>query len=619
MYERMYAKRAYPLWIAGQRLLILHDTVEVLDPRTGAKHVLPSVPAASYGIASSDGARVAIQGTGGELGVLDAATLAFTPMWAGHRVTQIQYAPDGSWLAAGDGERIVVLDAAGKQIAERAGGLNMVASTQDRLALFDAKAQHVLELDVAPAPAWHDYPIPLGPHGVMIAAHYRADALQVFTSASVFHFADHALQSSTPLDELDAALAPDLADGIDVMPARDGNLHFYGRGVDGHVPLPVAMANPHLAGRHGQTRFVAAATGLVLIFDLADLIPKRIPKHGELEAQFIDDDTLLMWPDDVTTFNFYDLVTGGKTPLVHDAVPFTRALSGDPKTGRMLLAEPHARDRQVLLSIQKGHPNDVKTLAGAERLLARTTPTGLIAAHDNDPRVLYSEHDAQFRELAKVDGGVQSLMTFGHDRFAALGRSGELVRGTTAGGPLERIHVDVDANSFLGIDRDEHVIVAVGAHLFVWDTTLHPLVELPRAAAALYAVPSGLVAILDNNAAVYVTAEAKPVVHDLVVASQSAPIVGGEGSWLASPGNAGALAIVELPSLARWTLPPQPSSSMNFLIAAPTKRRLAQGVSTGILVYDLVEAKGDLSAWLDDRTNAYENPDGFVSWPWLRP
>jgi serine/threonine protein kinase len=619
MYERMYAKRALPLWITGQRLLMLNESAEVLDPRTGAKHALASVPAASYGIATNDGAHVAIEGHDGELGVLDATTLAYTPMWAGHHVTQIAYPPDGNWIAAGDADRIVVLDAAGKAIAEHAGALNMVAWTQDRIAFFDAKAQHVLELDVSSSPTWHDYAIALAPHGVLITAHYRAGALQVFSSTSVFHFVDHVLQATTPLDEFDSALAPDLADGIDVMPTRDGNLHFYGPAVDGHIPLPVAMANAHLAGRHGQTRFVAAATGLVLIFDLADLVPKRIPKHGELDAQFVDDDTLLMWPDEVTTFYFYDLATGAKTPVAHDAMPFTRALSGDPHSGRLLLEEPRAHGKLALIEIQKSHPNDVKQLGGGERLVARTTPNGFIAAHDTDPRVLYAEHDTKLRELAKVDGGVQSLMTLGHDRFAALGRSGELVRGAISGGPLERIHVDIDANAFLGIDRDDHVIVAVGKRLFVWDMTLHPLVDLPRAASVLYAVPSGLVAILDDNAAVFVTSDPKPVVHDLVVASQSAPVVSGEGSWLAAAGNGGALTIVELPSLARWSLPPQLAGSMNFLLAAPTKRRLVQGVGSGLLVYDLAQAKGDLAAWLDDRTNAYENPDGFVSWPWLRP
>jgi len=618
MYERMYAKFACPIWVAGGRVLMLHGAADVLDPRTGAKQVLANVPAATFGLASNDGTRVAILGSGGELGVLDVATLQYTPVWSGHKVTQIEYAPDGSWLAAGDANGIAVLDATGKTLAERTGALMLEAATQDRLALFDTKAQHVVELDLAPAIAWHDYPTAMPPRGVLIAAHYRGDVLEVESSAGVMAFVDHVQKGTTPLAEFDAALAANLADGIDVMPSRDGKLHFYGHGVDGHIPLPVAMQNPHLAGRPGQTRFVAAADGLVLIFDLADLIPKRIPKMGELAAEFVDDDTLLLWPDDVVTFNFYDLVTGGKTPLAHEGMPFTRALSGDPNTGRMLLAEPRPHDRLRLLAIQKAHPKDVKIVGEGERLITRMTPNGFIAAHDSDPRVLYFERDTQ-RELAKVDGGVQSLMTFGHDRFAALGRSGELIRGSLGGGPLERIHVDVDANAFLGLDRDDHVIVAVGVHLLVWDTTLHPLIDLPREAAATYAVPSGLVAILDNNAAELVTADAKPVIRDLLGAAQSAPVVSGDGSWLAAPGNGGTLSIVELPSLARWDLPPQPDGTPTFLLAAPKKRRLLVGASLGLLVYDLAEAKGDLAAWLDDRTNAYENPDGFVSWPWLRP
>ena len=57
MYERMYAKFAWPLWIAGQRLLMLHDTAEVLDPRTGAKQVLASVPATTFGASRPTTAR----------------------------------------------------------------------------------------------------------------------------------------------------------------------------------------------------------------------------------------------------------------------------------------------------------------------------------------------------------------------------------------------------------------------------------------------------------------------------------------------------------------------------------------------------------------------------------
>ena len=123
--------------------------------------------------------------------------------------------------------------------------------------------------------------------------------------------------------------------------------------------------------------------------------------------------------------------------------------------------------------------------------------------------------------------------------------------------------------------------------------------------------------ILDNNAG-YLVDEGK-VLHQLAPSSQTTPAIGGDGSWVASAGAGGQIAIVELPSLSRWTLPLVYSTSMNLLVGSPTKRRLVQAAPPSLAVYDLVEAKGDLGTWLDERTNAFENADGFVSWPWLRP
>jgi hypothetical protein len=76
---------------------------------------------------------------------------------------------------------------------------------------------------------------------------------------------------------------------------------------------------------------------------------------------------------------------------------------------------------------------------------------------------------------------------------------------------------------------------------------------------------------------------------------------------------------VEFPSLARWTLRAANGGANAFVVAPPTKRRVVQAVGSDFLIYDLPEVKGDLGTWLDDRTNAIENPDGLVSWPWLHP
>jgi len=621
LYERMYARHALPVWITGNRLIMLRGDVEQLDPRTGASEKLPQVPLSTYGIATEDGTRVAVLGTDGEVGVYDVAKKTWAPRWAGHKADSIEYAADGSWLAVSDAQGLAVFDAAGAQIAEHTGRLMMVAASPHKLACFDlqAKPMKLLELDLGPKPVWHDDGVQLAPHAVLIAAHYRAGTLVVVSSAQIFHFVDHVLMSTLPMADYDVFMAPNLFDGIDVTPSRDGNLHYFGNMIEGRIALPVPMGNPHLAGKPGQSRFVVAGNGLVLVFDLSDILPKRIPKIGEVDAQFVDDDTLMMWPDDVTDYYFYDLATGKRTPIKHAGLPMSRALAADAKTGRLYVAEPHGGNQVRLVGFTKGQA-EAKVFGIASKLIARTTSTGVIVARDNDPRVLYSPHDGPFSELAKVDGGVQSIITLGHDRFAALSRTGELVRGALAGGPLERIHVDIDANAFLGVDNHDHAIVAVGTHLMLWDQTLQPLLDLPRAAEALYAVPGGLVVVLDNNAASYVAiGGGKPAVHELVSPSQSMPIIGAEGAWLAALGNGGQLSIIELPSLARWSLPPELAGTTNWLIASPTKRRVVQGQGAGFALFELPEAKGDLGTWLDDRTNAYENPDGFVSWPWLRP
>jgi hypothetical protein len=92
--------------------------------------------------------------------------------------------------------------------------------------------------------------------------------------------------------------------------------------------------------------------------------------------------------------------------------------------------------------------------------------------------------------------------------------------------------------------------------------------------------------------------------------------VASDGTWIASLGNGGKITIVELPSLVRWELPDNKSASP-LLVAAPRKRRLIRGVGSTLAIYDFPRPGQDFATWLDDHTNAYEHPDGFVSWPWL--
>jgi hypothetical protein len=622
LFERVYAPHARPVWVENGRLLMLRqrgETPELFDPKTGLAERLTALPSLQEATATAKGDRVLGADDHGHAFFVTIASHAVTPVWPEHEVRSFSIAPDGSFAVLADGKSCVVIDATGTELAHRDGDIIVEDIVDRRAIVFDsgAKPQKVFEVVLANGTAaWTELAVELAPKTFLIAAHYRGTLLSVMTTGGTFAFRDGKLAFKAPLDSFDAFALFDAADGVAVTPARDGTLHFVSDSADGKIGLPVAMANVHLAGRRGRTRFVAAATGLVLVYDLADVLPTSIPKRGLFQAAFADDDTLLMWPDD-DRYMWRDIATGKTTGIDHPMRVGARVFGVDPAAGRLLVAEA-VTDGEELSLFTKGSPK-VKLVAHGKRLVGRLVADGVMFALNDDPRVLVSLHDETPRELAKVDGGVQSLQPLGPHRFAALGRRGELVRGTVSGGNVERVHVDVDGRAFLGTDLDNNVIVAVGSKLIRWGSDVRQLVQLPRAVDALQACSGGVLAALDDNSIVYVETGAKAVVHTVVGASGTPATIGGDGTWAAFAGNGGQINVVELPSLARWTLPIHYVPQNVFLIAAPTKRRFIQGASLRLEVRDLPQAPADLTAWIEDHTNAFESTDNVLTWPWQRP
>ncbi len=617
LYDRA-TPEATPVWIANQRLLLLRETgTEILDPKTGATTKL-DLPGSWHGVTTARGDRVAILTTANAIGIYTVATGTWTPVWEGHHVQSFQYAADGSWLALADHEELVVLDATGTVLVERKGDAMLQAVSARHIAAIDNATKRAIEIDLDAGPKVFEYPVAVAAGNFLIQARYRGATLEVATGTFTNHYRDHKLSWTEPTSQVETNAALDIGDGFDVRPASDGGLSYTGNVVVGRISTPAPMSKAMVAGHHGATRFVAVTNGLAMIYDLAEIVPKLIPKRGELEAAFLDDDTLLLWPDDhFARFRVRDLATGSETPIIYDPNVMAHPVSGDASSGRLLVTEPTGPAEQRLLEFEKGKPG-VRVFGTGGRIVARAVSKGFMVARDNDPRVLYSPKDAQFVELVKVDGGVQSLMPLANNRFAALGRSGEVVRGALAGGPVERAHVAIDANSFLGTDRDGHAIIVTGRQLLMWDTTVHPITELARAPTVLSLAPNGVIATLDNNAMVYVETAGTIVVHDVVGPASAYPVIAGDGTWVAAPGNGGKITIVEIPSLARWELPDFDPSS-NFTVPAPLKRRLLRGVGPNLAVFDFPAPAGDLGAWLDEHTNARENADGFISWPWDKP
>ena len=475
------------------------------------------------------------------------------------------------------------------------------------------------ELAIDSQPTWTVVPLD-DPKTIVIAAHYRGRQLELLTSIGTLIFLDGKRIRQVQTRELDAQMIPDAGPDVAITPGRDGRLHFYNDVTEGSIALPVAMSDLHLAGRPGKTRFVAASSGVVLVYDLAELLPTSIPKGGLFQAVFADDDTVLLWPDDGEHWRWHDLVTNTETVLDHP-LQTTDVLGLDGTSGRILLREQTSQTSSDLVILTKG-AKQPRHVTDGDHLRGRLVDGGVIFASGDDARVRVSLHDEPPRELAKVDGGVKGLQPLDTGRFAALGNRGELVRGSLTGGSIERVHVDLEPDGFLGTDRAGHVLVINGTHLLEWDAGVHEVAQLARPIQGTYATDGGVMAFLDDNSAVYVelgsTGLAQATVHRLLAPSALAPTVGGDGSWIATAGNGGQLTVVEMPAMARWTLPLHDGGNTLLLEASPNKRRLMRGDGTRIEITTLPKPGADLAAWIDERTNASEGLDGVVTWPWQR-
>ena len=122
-------------------------------------------------------------------------------------------------------------------------------------------------------------------------------------------------------------------------------------------------------------------------------------------------------------------------------------------SGQILLTEQISPTRSELVVLTKGAKQPIRHVTDGNHLRGRLVDGGVIFASGDDARVMVSLHEEPPRELAKVEGGVIGLQPLDAGRFAALGARGELVRGSLTGNVLERVHVDLEPDGFLGTDR----------------------------------------------------------------------------------------------------------------------------------------------------------------------
>jgi hypothetical protein len=293
----------------------------------------------------------------------------------------------------------------------------------------------------------------------------------------------------------------------------------------------------------------------------------------------------------------------------------------DEASGRALVREDLGTPERLIL-FRKGSP-EARVVAEGRSAWGRLVPGDAILFGVGDGRLFARIGDGEPREVAKLDGAVESAVALGYRRFAAHSSGGELVRGDLTTGALERARVPGDAKGFVATDGAGRVLIALGHRLLAWDGAVVELAKLDRPIVQLAPYDGGVavhlpdyeVQALELGPGRDPRPDPRPV--RLLPPGKQLAYHSSDGKLLAGFGPGQRVNVVELPSLARWTLPVL-FDARDLLTMAPSSRRLLQGTHQHFVIWSLPQAGPELGAWLDELTNATIDGRSVLAWPWQR-
>ncbi|HET7504792.1 MAG TPA: serine/threonine-protein kinase [Kofleriaceae bacterium] len=617
--RRQVIARPYPhgtraRW-AGKLVFVFPDKAapQLLDPFTATTVDLPIGPVTDVHVTTSGGA-IAYLDDHAEAHLLDVAARAARPLWPGHRVQELELAPDGAWIALADDAAVVVLDPTGRELTRRPGkAVRMFGSASGELGvLFGDK---VVTCALAPAPAWAPIDLAGFAPGLPFDFVYRGHELDIFLSTGKV-----AAWNGKQLRErlrLDGMTPPMVVAGSDllVVAGNDGKLHFASELVTGELHLPTPLRTPRAYGRPGVPRVVVLGHGLLVGFDLAEVIPERIAVPPGAHAAFVDDDTLLLWQSPGGQWQWYDVRTRAATSFTYDPRGIPLIAEIDPSDGRVLVEE--IGNDSTLLLLRKGKPEQKRLVHGAN-VWVRLLPHGALLLGVGDGRLLAVTDDAPPREIAKLEGIAQSGVGLGGARYAAVSSIGELVRGDLATGALERAHVSPGMRGLVAAARAGSVLVAEDDRLYLWDRDLVELARLHQQITRIVPVDDGALLELADRSMVRAALTPGAPVMLVVAGANQGPLVSDDGRLVVGQTVNDQALVFETATRATWNLPAY-SASFQLMAISPSTRRLVQAGFGQLALWTLPLAGGELRPWLDERTNAVTDRDHRLIWQWPPP
>jgi hypothetical protein len=619
--RRLVIARPYPqgpraIW-AGKVVFVISDKAapQLFDPFAGTSQEIPIGPT-RWAVATTGGDRIAYLDEHGAANLLDVATRATHPLWVGHRPGHIEIAGDGSWIALADKTTVAVVDPTGNEITTHRGAATQLARSRfDELAY--ATSDKVVLCTLAPEPVWTDVDLAPARPGFPLRIMFRGHELDVLMSnLAVMAWKDRRLHQRLKLEGLNYTLLEADRDLL-VAPGIDGKLHFWNDLVAGELHLPIPVAYNKVLARPGASRIVAIGGSVIVGFELADTIPAVVDQPSATLATFVDDDTLMLWSQPGGPWQWYDIRTAAATPFSYQPIGIPLIMDIDAGDGRVALREIIASGggtSDTSLVLLRKNTTEQHRFARGPAAWARLLPHGAVLFGVGDGRLLLAADGAPPRELAKLDGIVDSAAAVGATGFAAVSSKGELIHGDLATGALRRTHVEPGTSWAIAADRAGRVVVAEGNRLLLWDRDVVPIARLDQPITRIEPIDGGaLLELADRSMVRTALAAGAPVTLVLAAASQP-PLVSGDGRLVIGQSVNDQAVVFETTTSATWNLPAYYASSQLMTIS-PSTRRFVQAGFGRLVLWSLPLAPPELKPWLDERTNAATDHEHKLIWP----
>jgi aminoglycoside phosphotransferase (APT) family kinase protein len=553
-------------------------------------------------VKSADGKRLAyIDATG--VGIFDLETRKATSLWTGKAGDALAFSSDGNWVAFVDKprKRWLVVERTGKVLVDQPGEASAFATSKSGQLGVLVFGQRVVEIRPADVqPAFVTIPVDASDLKAVHLLSYQGDKLVMYALRNLLTWNGKAITRSMTF-EGGVLFSLQSANDVLVTTANDFNVHVL-RGPF-HIALPLTQRPEgfaRIAASPNSSRIAATATDAVLVWNLDGLLPREIRQPY---AVFVGPHTIWDAPGAAAEWDFWDLSRD-----VHDRVV--------PEIIGMTLGYQIGEDGRLLVNIQSGEgPAKLLLSADLKRQLAikgsglavLVPGDGLVYSQSN--RIFGKLGAANSRELVTLDGDGVALAANGPLGYAALSKTGELVRGSFGGDNFARTQVkDLAPDAFIVCNPDHDVLIASGNRLLRWHGDVVDVARFTDRIETMTATETGTFVGLSNRELHFLSAHGDQT-------PRRVPINGGyqvvdHGKRVVGLSASAQLEIVDAPGLTKWALPKLYSASNRFSVS-PDGRRLLQSTGFSSVLWTLPQTLPPLTAL----TNATDE-DGGLHWPW---